>query len=199
MRFLPFIVFFTTIASGLASPPRIAVPLVTVYDSGRFFFTMLPPLWTDQGKTTREPFGVAYELRDNGALHELWRTKGWYSFNCFLSDDGRYLVAVSDSPASQKPSREALAVVFYDRGKLLRQFFIADLVKDANKAGDSAYLREWFFRRREIAKDVPGPEDPCFTRENNFILTTIDGISYTFDATQGAITATTEVVIPPVE
>lgn len=199
MRFLPLIVFFTTIASCLASPPRVAVPLVTVSDSGRFFFTLLPPLWNEQGKTTQKPFGVAYELRENGTLHELWRTKGWYAFNCFLSDDGRYLVVVSEFPVRQKHSREDLAVVFYDRGKLLRQFSVADLVKDASKVDPSASLREWYFRRREIAEESPGPEDPCFTRENNFSLTTIDGISYSFDTTRGAITATKQVVIPLVE
>lgn len=145
------------------------------------------------------PVGIAYELHEDGSMRELWRLKGWYFFKCFLSDDGRYLVAVSEFPVRQKHSREDLAVVFYDRGKLLRQFYVADLVKDASKVDPSEALREWFFRKREIAKEFYGPEDPRFIGENSFSLTTVDGISYTFDATRGAITATRQVVIPPVE
>ncbi|HEV2839897.1 MAG TPA: hypothetical protein VGW39_01095 [Chthoniobacterales bacterium] len=178
--------------------PRFADPLITVSDSGRFFFTMLPPHWNEQAKITREPFGVAYELRDDGSLRELWRVKGWYAFKCFLSNDGRYLVAIYDWPGGQKPSREDVAVVFYDRGKRLGQFSTADLVKDASKVEPSVSHYEWFFRPKEIEEEFPGPEAPR-NPENTFGLTTVDGISYTFDVTRGAITATKQVVIPPAE
>lgn len=178
MRFLTFVLFLATVASGVADTPRREVPMVAASQSGRFFFAMLPTHWKGPSEL-QGPVGIAYELHEDGSMRELWRLKGYYFFKCFLSDDGRYLVAVSELLAGQKPSREATAVVFYDRSKLLRKFSIADLVKDTSNVGPSASLREWFFRKREIAKEFYGPEDPCFIGENNFSLTTVDGISYT--------------------
>lgn len=171
--------------------PRREVPLVTISASGRCFFTMLPPRWKEQGKIVREPFGVAYELWEDGSLHELWRVEKFYSFRCFLSNDGRYLVAVNDWPMSTKVSKDDLALIFYDRGKLLGQFSTADLVKDKSKVRPSASHYKWFFQPKELEEEFPRAEAPRYSDpDNTFILTTVDGISYTFDATRGEITAT---------
>lgn len=191
MRFLPLVLILATAASSVADMPRLPVRYVTVSASGRCFFTMLPPQWKEQGEIAREPFGVAYELRDDGSLHELWRVEKLYAFRCFLSNDGRYLVAVNDWPASTKVSKEDLALIFYDRGKLLRQFSTADLVKDKRKVRPSASHYEWFYQPKELEEEFPGPEAPVYCDpENTFVLTTVDGISYTFDATKGEIAAT---------
>jgi hypothetical protein len=197
MRFIPLILFLTAVTSGFADMPRRSDPLVTVSASGRCFFTILPPHWNNHGEVTREPFGVAYELRDDGSLNELWRVKGWYSFRCFLSDDGRYLVRLNDWPVGHKLSKEDAAIAFYDRGKLLRQFSTADLVKDETKVHPSASHYEWFFRPKELAEDFPGPEAPQYADPTNtFCLTTVDGITYTFDATKGEITASRRNPLP---
>jgi hypothetical protein len=198
MRFLSFVLFLASVASGVADTPRREVPMVTASQSGRCFFAMLPTHWKGPSEM-QGPFGIAYEQREDGSKRELWRLNGSYFFKCFLSDDGRYLVAICDWPIGRKPIKEDVAVVFYDRGKQIGQFSTADLVKDASKVDPSASHYQWCFWPKEVAEEFPGPEAPGYNSENSFRLTTVDGISYTFDVTRAAITATRHVVIPPVE
>ena len=107
--------------------------MVTVSESGRCIFKLLPPQWDADGKVTRKPFGIAYELGDSGIFRELWRVEGWYAFRTFLSNDGRYLVRMGDWSFGSEPSKEDMAVAFYDGGKLLAEFSTSDLVKDKTK------------------------------------------------------------------
>jgi hypothetical protein len=199
MRFIPLILLLASVTSGFADTPRMPTPIVTVSSSGRCFFALVPAQGGQHGETTRKPFGVAYELQESGALHELWRTEGWYAFTCFLSNNGRYLVALNDWPFGHEVSKEP-ALLFYDRGKLLGQFSTADLVKDKSKVRASASYYEWLFRPKVISEDFPGPEAPCYSDpENTFDLTTVDGITYTFDATRGEIKATRSNPLPEEE
>jgi hypothetical protein len=189
MRFLPLIVILGLIRSGIADTPPTPRPFVTVSGSGRCFFTLLPPGCNERGETTRKPFGVAYELAENGALHELWRTEGWYAFTCFLSDNGRYLVVLNDSPGGHELSNDP-ALLFYDRGKLVgKKFSTADLVKDKTKVRPSVSHYQWLFDPSDLEDELPPhPQAPHYcSSDNEFFLTTIDGVSYTFDAARGEI------------
>ena len=152
---------------------------------------MLPPQWKEHGEVAREPFGVAYELWEDGSLHELWRVEKLYTFRCFLSNDGRYLVAVNDWPIGARVSKDDLVLIFYDCGKMVRQFSTADLVKDKSTVRPSASHYKWLFEPKELEEEFPPPTAPHYDDpDNTFELTTVDGISYTFDATRGEITAT---------
>jgi hypothetical protein len=64
---------------------------------------------------------------------ELWSVSGWYSFRVFLSDDGRYLVSLfsrTSSPRTEASEPADAFVSFYDNGKLLAQYTIAQLIGD---------------------------------------------------------------------
>ena len=187
-------IFLLVCTAVRADSPAEPVPKVTVANSGRCIFKLLPPHWNDKGKITRKPFGIAYELQDSGSFRELWRVEGWYAFRTFLSSDGRYLVRMGDWAVGSEPSKEDLAVAFYDRGKLLAQFSTADLVKDKTKVVASVSHYMWL--AHEVALFGPDRDKkvrqpvPELDYDNNFHLKTCDGIEYTFDITTGKIRET---------
>ena len=194
MRFLLLIFFLTAITSSRASVPQPPVPLVTVSASGQCFFTLLPQQWDEHGEITRQPSGRAYEVQNNGEFRELWRVEKLYALKVFLSRDARYLVVVNDWFGNRTAAKKFPAIAFYFYGKLLRQFFTADLVKDETKVRTSVGLYQWVFRQ-VVSRDLEDSEAVANAlrysdEEKTLWLTTADGISYTFDATKGEITAT---------
>jgi len=192
MRNLAIILLISCL-TALADSPAPPEPRLTVSASNRFAFSMLPPHWNSKGDITRQPFGTAYELQDDGSFRSLWRVTGWYAFQCFLSDDGRYLVRMGGWAVGKQPSKQDLAVAFYDRGKLLKQFSTADLVKDKTKvvASTSHYL--WLACETVQFgpdRDQKRTEPPPTLVDDTFQLKTCDGIEYTFDIKTGKITDT---------
>jgi hypothetical protein len=193
MRCLALIVLLITCGTSSADSPAPPTPRVMVSASGRYFFSILPPHWNDKGQITRQPLGTAYELQDNGSFRTLWRVTGWYAFQCFLSDDGRYLVRMGDWAFGHEPSKEDLAVAFYDRGKLLREYSTAELVKDKTKVVTT--VSHYFWLASEAARFGPGRDEkhyepPPTLDDDKFLLKTCDGIEYRFDVTTGKIEQT---------
>lgn len=165
---------------------------------GNVMFKMVVPKWGEKaGKDVlvREAFGVAYEIDEEGELKELWRTKGWHSREVYLSNDGRYLVRMGPW-ASDQVNHADLAIAFYDRGVLLKEYRVCDLLKDAtNKVIYSASHYVW---RPEVQGEETG-----FTREHRvllpneaepplmFHLVMIDKTAYRFDVATGKVHSTT--------
>jgi hypothetical protein len=195
MRRLFALILFCFCSLALADTEATPRQRVTVSDSGRYIFKMVPEQKNEQWETIRQPYGVAYEIKDNGSFRELWRVKGWYEFSTELSDDGRHLVRVNGWPRGGGVSKENLAIAFYDRGKLLAQYSTADLIKDATRVFATVSHYEW------LANTGCGADfsasSPYLTADNLFILETVDGISYTFDITTGKITHTEIRYLPP--
>lgn len=168
--------------SRLADPKG---PIVVASPSGQCFLTLLPGR-SESGQWREEPFGRAYQVQSDGQIRELWRVEGWYSFHeCFLSDDGRYLVRVIDSPGGTKVAKGDLAIAFYDRGGLLRQRSTSDLItRETNRLGSMS-------RGGGSAKAKAGSSQPSFDLsafgDNTFRMTTADRITYAFDVTTGEL------------
>jgi hypothetical protein len=174
-----------TASSLFADSPAPPVPYVAVAPRGAAYFKMIPR----PGGKWEDGFGIAYRLRQDGSDEELWRTDGWYSFEVFLSYDGDYLVAMGPWNAGHEPGKEDMAVAFYRRGKLLRQYSTADLVKDKSKVRASVSHYMWLARdvgRFPEAKKDTEAELRIFC-DNTFRLKTCDGIVYEFDMTTGEI------------
>ena len=180
---LPFL--GVLIATSLADNPAPPRPLTTMSANRQCIFTMLPPKWKDTGgsksKIAVQPFGAAYQLRENGELAKLWAVKGWYDFEVFLSNDGRFLVRIGDWPEGDKPSKDHLAVAFYDSGKFLKSYSTADLVKDPSKVFPSISHYRWMWRSDETGTPELASESKTFS------LTTTDGHEYEFDLETGSI------------
>lgn len=164
---------------------------------GNAMFKMVAPKWGKKGDdhvVVREPFGVAYEIDEEGELKELWRTQGWHSPELFLSDEGRYLVRMGPWARDQENHTD-LAVAFYDRGVLLKEYRVCDLLKDADKAEDSVSHYMWRPEeqseatgfKREGGALLPTDKEPPLT----FHLVMIDKTAYRFDVATGKVLSTT--------
>jgi len=195
MKPIPFlsVIFFSLLLSQLsrADEEMAPYPLAAASQCGRCFFKMIPPRIELQGKkyvTTREVFGVAYTVDNEGNFKELWKTSGWYSFEAFLSEDGQYLIRMGPWNRGHEPNKGDLAVAFYKNGNLLKEYSVVDLVKDKSKVQATASHYFWLARYLRNKKPEDGPEnDLRLDAQNVFHLKTIDGIMYQFDATTGEI------------
>jgi hypothetical protein len=149
--------------------------------NGRYCFKMVPPKWHLKGDavvTDRKAYGVVYRLADDGQLVELWRTSDWYSFEVYLSDDGTHLVRIGPWARDQEKHTD-LAVAFYDRGRLLKEYQVRELLKAPDKAVNSVSHYEW----RPVRQSKP-----TGFKDDGFHLVMADHTSYSFDLATGAIT-----------
>jgi len=146
-------------------------------------FTMNP------GPEDRQsPWGVAYKLQGDGSLKELYRTAGWYSFEVFVSRDGRNLVQMGPWNSGQVPSSKDLAVAFHKDGKLVKSYSTTDLLKDPGKVSTSVSHYMWRADQDDsILNEQRKRVVPTLDYENHFTLQTIDGWKYVFDAGTGEI------------
>jgi len=164
-------------ATAIADRPALPRPKITLSASQRHFFVMLPDHRTEQGDATG-PAGAAYELLESGSFRQLWTVSGWYAITVFLSDDGEHLVRMGNWAEGHELSKDDLAVAFYKKGMLLKQYSTADLVKDATAIRRTVSHYNWQACEEGM---------PRLTRDNRFSLKTIDGVLYTFDVTDGSI------------
>ena len=177
-----------TVDADSPAPER---PRATTSQSGRIVFTMIPAKWDFRdGKRVQacDPFGICYSLTDEGKLVEKWKVSGWYSFEVFLSEDGRYLIRMGPWNRGRKPKADDLAVAFYQDGKLLKKYSTADLVRrpEAILASTSHY--EWLARARSAIRGEIDPDAELrLDGDKVFHLKTCDLIKYQFDVTTGKI------------
>lgn len=173
-------VFFNN--STIADSPAKPEPFVTTHPYCSCYFTMIPTkgIYDEQTqtRTTIPAFGKAYKLNDDGSSTLMWEVSGWYSFENYLSWDGRYLVSMGDWPQGKTVSKDHLAVVFYDNGKELKQYSTADLVKKPRKIQRT--VSHYFWRAENHMY-------PRIEYNNKFLLKTIDGYVHEFDIETGEL------------
>lgn len=165
---------------GLADSPAAPRPWVATSERGDFFFKMVPPKWKNEGDryvVERKPFGVTYQISEDGEFKEVWRTEGWYTFEGHLSEDGRYFVRFGPWASDQEHHTD-LAIAFYDRGKLLKEYQVKDLIRKPDLLEESVSHYIW---RPETQSEPNG-----FYGET-FHLVMIDKTSYSFDYETGEI------------
>lgn len=153
---------------------------VAASHGGGHLFKMVPGVykWVEDVRTeVKPPFGVAYEIGNAGEFKEIWRAKGWYSREGYLSDDGRYFVRLGGWPVDFEGLTD-LAVAFYDQGRLVKQYQIKDLIKNRDALVQTASHYNW-------RPEVQGRPDGFV--EDAFELVLGDKTRYVFDFTSGAI------------
>jgi len=160
-------------------------PWAVASSSGQYLFKMVPAKWHFDKKekfvVDRDSYGVAYSLDENGKFVEMWRVKGWFAWRVFLSEDGRYLVRMGPW-ANDQENHTDLAVAFYDKGKLLKQYEVRELLKDASKVRESVSHYDW----APAAQTQPNGLDG-----DMFHLVMRDQSAYSFDVTTGEIAEAT--------
>ncbi len=169
-----------------ADSPAPPVPWMKTAGRGEYLFKMVPAkvhLKGDDFVIDRESYGAAYQISEEGELQELWRTEGWYTFEGYLSEDGRYFVRIGPW-ASDQENHTDLAVAFYDKGKLLKEYAVRQLIKKPDLLEYSVSHYMW---RPSVQTEPTGFYDDTDT----FILVMIDKTAYCFDAKTGDILNTT--------
>lgn len=126
------------------------------------------------------PEGTVYKMDERGNLLEWWKTEGWYTFNAYLSDDGRFLVRMGPW-ASDEEHLSDLALAFYDKGKLLKEYRVSELLR--NPGSIQLTSGHYFWQPASQTK-------PDRLRGRKFYLTTIEKTTYTFALETGDIVAT---------
>ncbi len=101
-RYIYSVLFFAAMTSHnlVADSPAQPRPFATSHPFCSCYFVMIPEkIYLDEGtkKPTKIPaFGKAFSLNDDGSSTLMWEVSGWYSFENYLSWDGRYLVRMGD-------------------------------------------------------------------------------------------------------
>lgn len=172
-----------TIADSPAEPQA----FVTTNPSCSCYFTMIPAQGiydeNTQARKAIPPFGQAFHLNEDGSTSLMWEVSGWYSFENYLSSDGRYLVRMGNWPQGKAVSKSHLALAFYDNGKELKQYSTADLLKNPKKIQRT--VSHYFWKANDS-------NYPRIEYKNNFLLKTIDGYIHEFDMETGELIKSTK-------
>jgi hypothetical protein len=99
-------------STGLADLVAPPMPYVVSSADGSHYFKMVPDK-KDRWDTTKAK-GTVYEVRA-GKDKALYKVTGWYSYQVFLSNDGKYLIRMGNWPAGM-PKAADLAIAFYVDG-----------------------------------------------------------------------------------
>ena len=179
-----------TISQLTADEEQLPMTKVTMSSQGTALFEMVAPPRGDKGPplSMKESYGVAYWVSQDGAMHEAWRVKGWYSWCVFLSNDAHYLVRMGPWSPGRTPTNADLAVAFYRDGELLSQYSTKELVKDPSRVIRSGSHYMWL-PDPNFGPWLYTPEAPLQLEDayRSFRITTVDGWEYTFDLETGKI------------
>ena len=170
-------IFVPPVAS--ADEERAPRAYVITSGDGEYYFKMSP----DPQAPLDRGHGELFEVKSSGPDILLWKTEGWYSFHTYISRDGEYLVRVGNWPRGIGPSNRDLAVAFYARGKLTKSYSTQDVIK--NPSAITASISHYNFLSSITGFKEPKSYDA--PDKYHFVLTSVDQIEYTFDATTGAI------------
>ncbi len=174
------------------SPPR-PDPLVFTSDYGSdVLFTMVPAQHDKEKDVIKPAFGVAYRVGKDGKFTELYRTTNWYSFEVHISVDGKHLVQMGPWNIGSGPSTNHLAIAFHKDGKPLKSYSTAELIKDPKQVEVSTSHYRWQApsSRIKLTADQVLQLQPKLSYDDKFTLHTIEGWTYVFDVTTGAIVST---------
>jgi len=152
--------------------------------NGQFVLEMVPSEFRQEGDEfilTHEGYGAVYQQKGKKRT-EIWRVKGLYTFQGFLSEDGRHFVAMGPW-ASDHEGLTDVAFTIYDRGTLVKEYFVRDLVKNSASVDRSVSHYEWM-------PQTQGKETGIFG--NTFHIVTSEKTAYTIDLKTGRILSKTQ-------
>ncbi len=148
----------------------------TTSSSGHYAIKMIPK--SDYGD---DGHGVVTHYSSDKIL---WKTN-WYARLVVLCNDGVHLVRFGPW-ASDQANLNDLAIAFYKRKRLLRKYFVKQLIRDRSKLEFTTSHYFWQANKAPVAQG--------FSKDNKtFTLVTMDGNAYTFDVSKGYIVSRKEV------
>lgn len=142
---------------------------------GKYYFKMMPD--DKSFDYDNKGSGALYKVNAEGPDKVLWITNGWYAFEVYVSSDGIYLVRLGNWPRGYEPSKNQLAIAFYNNGNLIKSYSTLDLIKDLSAVKPSI---SHYFYYKKVFGFVGGIS-------HRFSLITVDNIEYIFDVSNGEI------------
>jgi hypothetical protein len=171
------IIFMLMPAVALADSEAAPHSYKELVPSNEFVFVMIYPnseeVKTEDGKVYTKT-GL---YNNDNSIVPLWTIEG-YSHKVYISLDGNYAAKLGPWPRlteSKNRDLNQLVVAFYDRGKLTREYYIKDLVVDANKL------------QRSVSHFQFNKELNFNEAQDMLELETYDGSKYVFDMKTGEI------------
>jgi hypothetical protein len=195
MRALTLLAALALLPAGAALAGKPGPPMTYTKESAdkRFVFVMIAPdsleteltRWNEQTKARIKDIRTRYATsglyKNDGSKEPLW-TVDWYRAGVAVPADGVHLVRFGRSPffrGKAKPlTKEALKVeglAFFARGKLLREYSIAELVDRPEQLPRGASIFKWV-KTRELLDGA-----------QQFRIVTYDGNRVLFDLKTGKI------------
>lgn len=136
---LLFLVFSVNVGPAHADTPRKPYSYKKLVGGDKYIFVMKPEnfeKYPGAGNVEAYPYSGLYLNNWEREKEPLWIV-GWYAFKVYVSSDGNFAARMGPWPklkdnefGEKVPDTEVLAVAFYERGRLLRQYLVRDLVKD---------------------------------------------------------------------
>lgn len=168
-----------------ADSEAMPIPRITAAKHGTCYFKMMPSkLNHDKSGEVyekEEAFGIAYKLDHEGSAKEIWKTKGWYAFEVYVSSNCENLVRMGNWSRGVEPEKSDLAVAFYNNGKLIKRYSTADLIN--NKKSVSRSISHYSWQANDALY-------PLLKYDNTFQIKTIENKIYVFDVITGEINDT---------
>lgn len=162
-------------------------------DDERYIFVMLSvkteneclSQGTEEQKKIKElhkkyKFSGLYEK--NNSAKPLW-TVDWYSYQVFISSDGKYLVRTGSW--ASKETDEAFS--FFDEGKLIKTYQINEIVRYVSALPHSVSHFQW---EKELKLNAS---------TNSFEVTTLEDGKFSFDIKNGEIISQNKPITPNLE
>jgi hypothetical protein len=141
--------------------------------NGKYIIELIPSAnFGEAGK------GFAFAVEDTHRRDTLWSVD-WFAKKVFLADDGSHLVRLGPW-AKDKKGLTDKAIGFYNKGKVVKQYLVKDLVKD--KKSISATVSHYTWETCDSAI-VSGLSKDFKT----YTLVTTDRIIYVFNTSSGKI------------
>ena len=153
---------------------------------GQYLFVMLAP---DQASRCSGPANKSKDdiciypasglYFNDGSLTPIWELN-WYGHqqHVHVSSNGKHLVLMGAWPKrghSKEEEMAQLAVAFYEKGSLKKKYTLGDLISDPKGLTYSEGYVQW------------KNNDSFYDFGNQFTIDTVEGKTYTFDATTGSI------------
>ena len=171
---LEFIILLLVMSLGLVKADSQAAPSpwVTTSADRRHLFKMM---LIEPGQKIFQ--GICYKIDHQGEFNEIWKTSPWYCGAGHLGPNGRYFVRWGHLASDSKELSD-LAVAFYDKGELLKEYKVADLLQHPKSILRTVSHYSWG------AFEMTTPDGIL---DSSFHLTMIDGTTYLFDLETGEI------------
>ena len=171
------VLFFsiTVKADSIASPTSYKKEI----GNGKYVFVMLT---TDSKKIlskTNKEYSKSGLYENDGSVIPLW-TIDWYQSEgmVFITDDGYHIASLGPWATllpNDKMDLNQLAISFYNRGRLVKEYYISDLIKNISYLRRSVSHFEW---RDNVEFDSNAATFTVLTKDKN---------EYVFDAKTGNI------------